>query len=104
MNRRLEVLKLRKEALTLRADLERIELAEHLNRLRRPAEISYKGLRLVSLLRTPLAALLAKRFGTSEHTVGVFGQVARYAGYVFAGWRAYKGVRDIIATGRADAS
>ena len=76
MNPRLEQLQLRKEALMMRAELERIELAQHLSALRRPAEMSYKGLRLVSLLRVPVTALLANRFGNTA-PAGMLGQVAR---------------------------
>ena len=95
MNPRQEQLQLRKEALTMRAELERIELAQHLSALRRPAEMSYKGLRLVSLLRVPVTALLANRFGNTA-PAGMLGQVARYAGYVFAGWRLVRAFRDLL--------
>ena len=66
MNRRLELLQLRKEALVLRAELERIDLAQHVTQLRRPSELSYKGLQWLSLLRlpkpwTPLPSLEASR-------------------------------------------
>ena len=95
MNQRLEQLQLRKEALMMRAELERIELAQHLSALRRPAEMSYKGLRLVSLLRGPVMGLLSSRFGSTA-PAGLLGQAARYAGYVFAGWRVVRAFRDLL--------
>ncbi len=98
MNPRLEQLQLRKEALVMRAELERIELAQQVSALRRPAEVSYKGLRLVSLLRGPVVGLLASRFGNTA-PAGLLGQVARYAGYVFAGWRVVRAFRDLLGGG-----
>ena len=98
MNPRLEQLQLRKEALVMRAELERIELAQQVSALRRPAEVSYKGLRLVSLLRGPVIGLLASRFGNTA-PAGLLGQAARYAGYVFAGWRVVRAFRDLLGGG-----
>lgn len=102
MSRRLELLQLRKEALALRAELERIDLAQHLADLRRPSEVVYKGLKLVSLLRMPLAALLASRLGKGSDgkTGGAFAHLARYAGYALAGWRLYRGARELMVPPR----
>ena len=101
MNSRLQHLQLRKEALTLRAALERVDLAVHLAALRRPSEITYKGLRLISLLRVPVAALIAARLGGRSGAVGgsadgVLSQLVRYAGIAFAGWRFYRGVHELF--------
>ena len=51
MSARLDQLALRRQLLTQRAEIERIDLTQHLGHLRRPAEVSYQGLKLVSLLR-----------------------------------------------------
>ncbi len=108
MSARLDQLALRKEALTLRAEIERIDLAAHLGNLRRPAEVSYQGLKLVSLLRSPLIGLLAaslgKRFGGGS-AAGLAGQsplksALRYFGYALAGWRAVRVLRDIMGSSR----
>ena len=107
MNARLDRLALRRQLLTQRAEIERIDLTQHLGNLRRPAEVSYQGLKLVSLLRSPLAGLLAvglgKRLGS-----GLGGGSAesplktglRYAGYAVAAWRALRVVRDIMGSRR----
>ena len=100
MNRRLQLLQLRKEALTLRAELERLDLAGHLVALRGPSEATYKGLRLISLLRAPVAALLASRVGGSGAAGGKLSHLLRYVGMVFAGWRLYRGARELFAAPR----
>ena len=104
MSARLDQLALRKEALGLRADIERIDLAQHLANLRRPAEISYQGLKLVSLLGSPLAGLLAvslgKRFGGGSGSESPLKSALRYVGYVLAGWRAVRVLRDIAGSRR----
>lgn len=99
MNRRLQLLQLRKEALTLRAELERMDLALHLAALRGPSETTFKGLRLISLLRGPVAALLASRLGGGAGG-GVFAHLARYAGFAVAGWRLYRGARELFVPQR----
>ena len=101
MNRRLQLLQLRKEALTLRAELERMDLAQHLAALRGPSEVTYKGLRLISLLRVPVAALLASRLGgAASGSGGVLAHLARYAALAVAGWRIYRGARELFAPQR----
>ena len=101
MSARLDHLALRKEALTLRADIERFDLALHLANLRRPAEVSYQGLKLVSLLRSPLAGLLAARFGGGAASAGPLKTWLRYAGYALAAWRAVVMFRDIMGSRRS---
>ena len=104
MNARLDQLALRKEALILRAEIERMDLTQHLHNLRRPAEVSYQGLRLVSLLRSPLVGLLAaslgKRFGGGSAVESPLKTALRYVGYTLAGWRAMRVLRDIIGSRR----
>lgn len=99
MNSRLQLLQLRKEALTLRAELERMDLTQQVAALRGPTEVTYKGLRLISLLRAPLAALLAARLGGGG-SGGVLAHLARYAGFAVAGWRLYRGARELFAPPR----
>lgn len=99
MNRRLELLQLRKEALVLRAELERIDLAQHVTQLRRPSELSYKGLQCLSLLRLPVAAAIAARFGGGGQ-VSLLGTLARYTGIAVACWKFYRGARDLFAPSR----
>ena len=105
MSARLDQLALRKEALSLRAEIERIDLAQHLVNLRRPAEVSYQGLKLASLLRSPLAGLLAaslgKRFGSGAASESPLKSALRYFGYALAGWRAVRVLRDIIGSRRS---
>ena len=79
MNPRLQHLQLRKEALTLRAELERIDLAHHIAVLRRPSEVTYKGLRLISLLRVPVVALVAARLGGGSGAGAAGGMFAHLA-------------------------
>ncbi len=104
MSARLGELALRKETLVTRAEMERMVLAENLANLRRPAEVSYQGLKLVSLLRSPLAGLLAaslgKRFGGGSTTESPLKTALRYVGYALAGWRAIRVLRDIIGSRR----
>lgn len=100
MNRHLAHLQLRKEALILRAELERMDLAQHLAALRRPSEVTYKGLKLIGLLRVPAAALLAARMGGGG-AGGVFTHLTRYAGLALAGWRIYRGARELFTPARA---
>lgn len=108
MNARLDQLALRKQALTLRAEIERMDLTQHLHNLRRPAEVSYQGLRLVSLLRSPLAGLLAaslgKWFGGGSGSDGPLKSALRYFGYLLAVWRAVRVLRDIAGARRASGS
>ena len=98
MSARLDQLALRRQLLTQRAEIERIDLTQHLGNLRRPAEVSYQGLKLVSLLRSPLAGLLAvslsKRFGGNA-TESPLKSGLRYAGYAVAAWRALRVLREI---------
>ena len=105
MSARLLDLALRKETLVTRAEMERMVLAQNLANLRRPAEVSYQGLKLVSLLRSPLAGLLAaslgKHFGGGAATGSTLKTALRYVGYVFAGWRAVRILRKIIGSRRA---
>ena len=96
MNRRLELLQLRKEALVLRAELERMDLAQHVTQLRRPSELSYKGLQWLSLLRVPLAAAVAARFGAGGQG-SLLSRLARYAGIAVACWKFYRGARKLFA-------
>ena len=104
MSARLLDLALRKETLVTRAEMERMVLAQNLANLRRPAEVSYQGLKLVSLLRSPLVGLLAaslgKRFGGGSASENPLKSALRYVGYVFAGWRAVKVLREIIGSRR----
>jgi hypothetical protein len=108
MSARLDQLALRKEALTLRAQIERMDLAEHLSNLRRPAEVSYQGLKLVSLLRSPLVGLIAaslgKRFGGGSAAESPLKSALRYFGYALAGWRAVRVLRDIVGSRRPASS
>ena len=105
MNARLDQLALRKQLLTQRAEIERIDLTQHLGNLRRPAEVSYQGLKLVSLLRSPLAGLLAVSLG-NRFGGGLGGGVSesplktglRYAGYAVAAWRALRVFREIAGS------
>ena len=99
MNRRLELLQLRKEALVLRAELERMDLAQHVTQLRRPSELSYKGLQWLSLLRVPVAAAVAARFGAGGQG-SLLGRLARYAGIAVACWKFYRGARELFAPPR----
>lgn len=100
MNQHLAHLQLRKEALTLHAELERIDLAQHMAALRRPAEVTYKGLKLIGLLRVPAAALLAARMGGGG-AGGALNHLTRYAGLALAGWRIYRGARALFTPARA---
>lgn len=100
MSQRLAHLQLRKEALTLRSELERIDLAQHVAALRRPSEVTYKGLKLIGLLRVPAAALLAARMG-GVGAGGALSQLTRYAGLALAGWRIYRGARELFKPARA---
>ena len=104
MNQHLAYLQLRKEALTLRAELERMDLAQHVAALRRPSEMTYKGLKLIGLLRVPAAALLAARLGGGGGgSNGVFTHLARYAGVALATWRIYRGARELFTPARVKA-
>ena len=101
MNARLDRLALRRQLLTQRAEIERIDLTQHLGNLRRPAEVSYQGLKLVSLLRSPLTGLLA--VGLSRRLGGGSAESPlktglRYAGYAVAAWRALRVVREIAGS------
>ena len=102
MNQHLAHLQLRKEALSLRAELERMDLAQHVAALRRPSEVTYKGLKLIGLLRVPVAALVAARLGgVGGAAGGALTHLARYAGFALAGWRIYRGARELFAPQRA---
>lgn len=96
MNQRHQHLQLRKEGLILRAELERIELAQHVAVLRGPSEATYKGLRLISLLRAPVVALVAARLGTGGRSSGVLANMARMLGFAIAGWRIYRTARELF--------
>lgn len=99
MTRRLELLQLRKEALVLRAELERMDLAQHVAQLRRPSELTYKGLQWLSLLRVPVAAAVAARFGGGGEA-SLLNRLARYTGIAVAGWKFYRGARALFAPSR----
>ena len=99
MIRRLELLKLRKEALVLRAELERMDLAQHVAQLRRPSELTYKGLQWLSLLRVPVAAAAAARFGSGGQG-SLLSRLARYTGIAVACWKFYRGALELFAPRR----
>lgn len=101
MNQHLAHLQLRKEALSLRAEMERMDLAQHVAVLRRPSEVTYKGLKLIGLLRVPAAALLGARLGSGGGASGgVLTHLTRYAGVALAVWRIYRGARELFAPPR----
>ena len=91
MNRRLELLQMRKEALVLRSELERMDVAQ----LRRPSVLTYKGLQWLSLLRVPVGAILAARFGSGQGTL--LSRLARYTGIAVACWKFYRGALELFA-------
>ena len=95
MNRRLELLQMRKEALVLRSELERMDLAQHVAQLRRPSELTYKGLQWLSLLRVPVVAILAARFGSGPGTL--LSRLARYTGIAVACWKFHRGALELFA-------
>jgi hypothetical protein len=102
MNARLQLLQSRKELLTVRAQMERLDLARHVSRLRGPAEMTYKGLRLMSLLRTPVMALVASRFaGSGGGKSSLLGQLGRMTGVAVALWKFYRGARELFAPQRS---
>ena len=96
MNRRLELLQMRKEALVLRAELERMDLAQHVAQLRRPSALTYKGLQWLSLLRVPVAAAVAARFGGGGQG-SQLSRLVRYTGIVVACWKFYRGALELFA-------
>ncbi|MBL8382264.1 MAG: hypothetical protein JNM90_04275 [Burkholderiales bacterium] len=98
MPARTDVLSQRKEALRLRASLERLELQaqlQELRRLRKPANFAVLGARILAAWRAPAwlttagALLLARGRGG-----GRILRALRYAAYGMAAWRTWQMLRD----------
>ena len=94
MSAKTEALARRKDELRLLARIERIELAGHLQeirRLRKPANFALIGAQIFRAWRSPgwlsaAAALLVARGAGGMRLL----RLLRYAGYAYAAWRTYR--------------